>query len=49
MIENFHDYKLYLEADRIASGINKWWPHYFTNKIWKFERTLKELGVVPKL
>lgn len=43
MIENFNDYKFYLESDRVALSINKWWPQYFTHKIWKFERLLRKL------
>lgn len=43
MIENYDDYLFYLASDRVALGINNWWPDYFTHHTWKFERLLRKI------
>jgi serine O-acetyltransferase len=37
------DYHYYLEADRLALGIEREWPDRYINNIWKFERLLRKI------
>lgn len=43
MISDKTSYKNYLEADRIALGYNRKRPRFYSDDIWKFERTLRLL------
>ena len=43
MIESREDYLFYLEADRVALGINRKWPHFLGDEIWKFQRSLRKV------
>jgi serine O-acetyltransferase len=43
VIQSKTEYLYYLEADRLALGIDNRWPAVFTHKIWKFERLLRKL------
>jgi serine O-acetyltransferase len=43
MIKSKDDYGYFLEADKIALGIQGSWVDLFTNDIWQFERLLREV------
>jgi serine O-acetyltransferase len=43
MINSKEDYWYYLEADRIALGIQDNWTNFFMHDIWKFERLLRKV------
>lgn len=46
MIRSKEDYRFYIEADRIALGINRKRPRLFSDEIWKFQRLLRKLEFV---
>ena len=44
MIKSYQDYQVYLEADRIALGRDKFtWKSFLFDSVWKFERLLRKV------
>ena len=43
MIESKEDYIFYLEADRVVLGIDRQWPRFLGDEIWKFQRSLRKV------
>ena len=43
MIQSKEDYWFYLEADRLALGVNYERPKIFQDEIWKFQRLLRKI------